>query len=448
MFNLIGFAEIDKSAIQVYNALLNATKCQNFGDIRNVTKSTVNTEIDLLCGGTPCNDFSAAGKQAGCTYTCTSCNHSYNPLQYSRRNRNNCQLCGKRVTSETQSALLLEYLRIVHDIKPKVFIWENVIAVAKYSKYKTTFNMFVNELQSYGYNTYIHHVNTTDYGIPQNRPRVFIIGILNIFDNQNVKLTNRGYRNISIADILQPTNEISDNLWLSAEANTDQDIINTIKNECTQRKVQKVFDNIGYIPTVFGLRNTADLQRFPCVTTNSNSPSGDGACIIKQNNRLRKITVQECFTLQGFTDEQFKIINSLNMSDRVLRRLSGNTITIDVLTALYRDLYATQPHLFSNNLKVLSTCSGIGAFELALQQFYNMYYKPTNITHTHAKYTIDNCLLQYNDTLSTTDICNILRCNNNTVHNILVRHNIPYTKHSNKVYVNKTDFIDYLNKAK
>lgn len=448
MFNLIGFSEIDKHAVQAYCKLLNVTNSQNFGDIKNITKNNVTVKIDLLVGGTPCTDFSSAGKQAGCAFTCTSCNHSYNPLLYSRRNRNNCPLCGKRITSETQSALLLEYLRTVKEIKPRMFIWENVAVVAKYSKYKTTFNLFISELKSYGYNVYIHYANTLDYGIPQNRPRVFIIGIQNIYDNQNVKLTNRGYRTLSITDILQPAHEINNKLWLSATGNTDQQIIDSIKNTCTKRKVQRVFDNIGYIPTVFGLRNTADLYHFPCVTTNSNSPSGDGACIIRQNNKLRKISVQECFALQGFIDEQYNTIKSLNLSDRTMRRLAGNTITIDVLTALYRDLYATQPHLFNNNLNVLSVCSGVGSFELALQKFYDDYYKPTNTPHTHDKYTIDNCLLQYPDELTTADICNILRCNNNTVHNILVRHNIPYTKHSNKVYVNKSDFINYLNKAK
>ena len=181
MFNIIGYSEIEPNAVTVYKALANATNCHNYGDIRNVTKNSVNAEIDLLVGGSPCQSFSSAGLGEGCAYTCNYCKYSYNPLQYSRRNRNNCPLCGKRIEEKTRSSLLMEYLRVVRETKPKLFIWENVLSVCTHKKYRTTFDLFVTELKSYGYNVYIHKTNALTYGIPQNRERVFLIGIQRFF---------------------------------------------------------------------------------------------------------------------------------------------------------------------------------------------------------------------------------------------------------------------------
>ncbi len=447
MFKIVGYSEIEPNAINAYKALANATNCHNYCDIRNVTKDSVNAEIDLLVGGTPCIDFSSAGLQKGCTYTCTSCNHSYNPLQYSQRNRYHCPLCGKRVTNITQSALLLEYLRIVKEIKPKLFVWENVAVVAKYSKYKTTFNLFIEELKSYGYNIYTHFANALDYGIPQNRERVFLIGIQRFFDTTVVNLTNEGYRNVTIADILQPAVEIQDNLWLSVIGDTDIDIINGIYNQCTKRKMQAIYAKIGYIPTVCGLRNTSDLKRIPCITTNSNSPSGDGAIVIKQNNRLRKISANECYRAMGFDDTMYNKIISLGLSDRVQRMLCGNSIVIDVLVSLFRDLYKSQPHLFTNNMRVLSVCSGIGAFEIALSEFYKTYYKYNTAPISTNKYTVDNCLLQYPDMIPTPDVCTILAVHRHTLQSLIERNELDRVVCKNKYYVPKSSLLSYLNRT-
>ena len=447
MFEIVGYSEIETNAVNVYKALANATNCHNYGDIRNVTKDSVNTEIDLLVGGSPCTDFSSAGLGAGCMYICTHCNHSFNPLTISRRNRNNCPRCGKRIEEKTRSSLLMEYLRVVKETKPKLFIWENVKSVATHKKYKSTYNLFISELKSYGYNVYTHFTNALDYGIPQNRERVFLIGIYRFYDTTVVNLSNRGYRNINIADILQPASEIQDNLWLSDIGATDIEIIQRIKNECTKSKVQRVYDKTGYLPLVFGLRNTADLHRIPCITTNSNSPSGDGAVIIKQNNRIRKISVKECFSAMGFSNDDYDKINALNLSDRIARQLAGNSIVIDVLVSLYHDLYQSQPHLFNDNMRVLSVCSGIGAFESALQQFYSTYYKYNNVPISANRYTVDNCLLQYDDLIPTIEVCNILQIHRHTLQALVESNKLDREVHKNKYYITKSSLLAYLNKA-
>ncbi len=445
MFKIVGYSEIEPNAINAYKALANATNCHNYGDIQNVTKYSVNTEIDLLVGGSPCTDFSSAGLGAGCMYICTHCNHSFNPLTISRRNRNNCPRCGKRIEEKTRSSLLMEYLRVVKETKPKLFIWENVLSVCTHKKYRTTFDLFVTELKSYGYNVYIHKTNALTYGIPQNRERVFLVGIQRFFDTTIVNLTNEGYRNVTINDILQPAVKIQDNLWLSDIGDTDIDIINGIYNQCTKRKMQAIYSKIGYIPTVCGLRNTSDLKRIPCITTNSNSPSGDGAVIIKQNNRIRKISVKECFSAMGFSNDDYDKINALNLSDRIVRQLAGNSIVIDVLVALYRDLYQSQPHLFSDNMQLLSVCSGIGAFEIALSKFYKNYYKYSNTLTPTAKYTINNCLLQYNDLIPTIEVCNILCTHRHTLHKLVINNKLDRVVVGNKFCISKASLIAFLN---
>ncbi len=446
MFEIVGFSEIEPNAIKAYQILYNVNNSQNFGDIINITKDSINTEIDLLVGGTPCQDFSSAGEGRGCVYTCNHCKYSYNPLQYSRRNRNHCPQCGKRIGNKTRSSLLMEYLRIVKEIRPKMFIWENVKSVATHKKYNLTYNLFIAELKSYGYNVYIQFTNALDYGIPQNRERVFLIGIQRLFDTNTINLTNIGYRNIAIDDILQSADEIQDNIWLSDKGNTDADIINSIYNPCTQRKIQAIYNKIGYIPTICGLRNTSDLKRIPCITTNSNSPSGDGAIILKQSNRIRKITALECWRAMGFSDNNYNTCISLGMSDRTMRTLAGNSIVIDVLVALYRDLYRSQPHLFSDNMHVLSVCSGIGAFETALSKFYNTYYKYTNLPISNEKYTINNCLLQYDDIILTTEVCNILGIHRHTLHSLICKNKLRQVCIKNKHYITKYSIIECLNR--
>lgn len=86
-YTILGFAEIDKNAVKAYCKLHNANISQNYGDICNITNSNVVQPIDLLVGGTPCQDFASLGARSGCLYSCTHCGYSYDPLTISVRNR-------------------------------------------------------------------------------------------------------------------------------------------------------------------------------------------------------------------------------------------------------------------------------------------------------------------------------------------------------------------------
>jgi DNA (cytosine-5)-methyltransferase 1 len=141
---VVDYVEIDKYAVKSYNAIHGT----NF-EPQDITQWDKDIEVDLIMHGSPCQDFSLAGKQAG----------------------------GDK-DSGTRSSLLYETVRIVEKIKPKYVIWENVKNVLS-QKHRHNFDNYLSEMEELGYTNYYQVLNAKDYGIPQNRERVFTISILN-----------------------------------------------------------------------------------------------------------------------------------------------------------------------------------------------------------------------------------------------------------------------------
>ena len=129
-----------------------------------------------------CQDFSVAGKQAGSKWKCQNCNSEYNPLTVHFSQRHKCPHCGSMNLDKTRSSLLVEWLRMIRSNKPKWGIYENVKNIIG-KQFINTFKMFLDELDEYGYNTYYKVLNAKDYGVPQNRERVYLIIILKELDN-------------------------------------------------------------------------------------------------------------------------------------------------------------------------------------------------------------------------------------------------------------------------
>lgn len=178
---VVGFSEIDKYAIQCYeqNHYEYNGKCENCGEIKDgvkyrkeysefqcglcfngedeimgygdCTKIDPNDlpDFDLLTGGTPCQDFSVAGK-------------------------------GKGIFNEdgtiTRSGLLFDFVRILKAKKPKYILWENVKGILT-KKHREAFIMFLKLLGDAGYNIDFRLFNSKEHGIPQNRERVFVYGV-------------------------------------------------------------------------------------------------------------------------------------------------------------------------------------------------------------------------------------------------------------------------------
>ena len=143
--------DIDKYAIQAYNAIHGET--ENLGNISLIDESKfVRDQWDLVTYSSPCQDFSFAGLQAG----------------------------GEK-GSGTRSSLLWEVEKIVKQVHPKYLLMENVKALVS-KKFLSCFEKWIETLNSYGYKTYWKVLNAKNYGIPQNRERVFAVSIRNDID--------------------------------------------------------------------------------------------------------------------------------------------------------------------------------------------------------------------------------------------------------------------------
>lgn len=141
-YEIADYVEIDKYAVKSFNAIHNT----NF-EPQDITTWDKDIEVDLIMHGSPCQDFSLAGKQAG----------------------------GDK-NSGTRSSLMYETIRIVEKLKPKYVIWENVKNLLS-KKHRHNFDAYLQTMEQLGYVNYYQVLNAKDYGIPQNRERVFTISI-------------------------------------------------------------------------------------------------------------------------------------------------------------------------------------------------------------------------------------------------------------------------------
>ena len=144
---VVDAVEIDKYAVKSFNAVHGT----NF-EPQDITKWDKDIDVDLIMHGSPCQDFSVAGKQAG----------------------------GDE-GSGTRSSLMYETIRIVTKLKPKYVIWENVKNLLS-KKHYHNFAAYIEQMQSLGYTSYYQVLNAKDYGVPQNRERVFTVSIRNDID--------------------------------------------------------------------------------------------------------------------------------------------------------------------------------------------------------------------------------------------------------------------------
>lgn len=186
-YELVGWSEIEKNAIKAHDAIYPQWADRNYGDISKIDWSVV-PDFDLFTYSSPCQDFSQAGKQAG----------------------------GEK-GSGTRSSLLWECERAIAAKKPKYLVMENVAALVS-GKFIRLFNKWQLTLESYGYKNYTQVLNAKDYGVPQNRARVFMVSIREdivesvggiFYFPPKQKLTKR------LADMLEP--KVKKRYYLSAK---------------------------------------------------------------------------------------------------------------------------------------------------------------------------------------------------------------------------------------
>ena len=200
-WKLVNFCEFDKYATSSYCAIHNENESKNLGDITKVDETKLEP-FNMICGGSPCQDFSVAGKQKGSVWTCKDCGHEYNPLTVHWSERDKCPCCGSNNIEKTRSSLLVEYLRVIRANKPNFGMYENVKNIVG-KQFKDTFKMFTDELDEYGYNVYWKVLNAKDYGIPQNRERVYLIFIKKELENGKFTYPEPFDNGMRLKDVLE-----------------------------------------------------------------------------------------------------------------------------------------------------------------------------------------------------------------------------------------------------
>ena len=210
----MNFCECDKFAIKSYCAIHGVDESLNLGDITKVDETKLK-DFSMICGGSPCQDFSVAGKQKGSILTCKDCGHKYNPLTVHWSERDKCPECGSRDIEKTRSSLLVEYLRVIRANKPNFGMYENVKNIVGKKFNNTTFKLFEDELHEYGYNTYWKVLNAKHYGVPQNRERLYLLFIKKELDNGKFKFPEGFDNGIRLRDVLE--DEVEEKYYISQD---------------------------------------------------------------------------------------------------------------------------------------------------------------------------------------------------------------------------------------
>ena len=292
-YEVVGISEIDKFAIKSYEAIHG--KVHNFGDISKIEELPY---CDLLTYSFPCTDLSVAGQQKG-------------------------------INKDTRSGLLLEVERLLLKAKengtlPKYLLLENVKNLVG-KKFIKDFERWLSFLNSLGYYSNWEVLNAKDYGIPQNRERVFVVSSL---DNIHYVFPKKQELKIKMKDLLE--DHVPEKYYLSEKY---------LKSfsDMTSSSWQENNFVVNINPSGRGMNgNVYGTNLSPTLTTNK----GEGIKILQNEDyRIRKLTPLECWRLMGFSDNDYYAAKSIGTSNAQLYKQAGNSIVVTVLEAIFRQLF-------------------------------------------------------------------------------------------------------------
>lgn len=185
-WNLVNFCEFDPYATKSYCAIHNVDESLNLGDITKVDENELD-DFNMMTWGFPCTDISVAGKQKGFI---------------------------DEDGEKTRSGMYYEGIRILRKKKPALSIIENVKNLTG-KRFKNEFDMVLSDLDNAGYNSYYKVLNAKNYGIPQNRERVFIVSIRKDLDNGKFRFPKPFDNGLRLKDLLE--DEVDEKFYISDE---------------------------------------------------------------------------------------------------------------------------------------------------------------------------------------------------------------------------------------
>ena len=361
---VVAISEIDKYAIKAYEAIHGPTL--NLGDISKIDVNDI-PQHDLFTYSFPCQDLSVAGKQKG-------------------------------LGEGTRSGLLYECEKVIEHCRPKYLLLENVKNLVG-KKFKADFDKWLEYLEGLGYTNYWKVLNAKNYGVPQNRERVFVVSILG--EHEPFEWPTPIPLDKCIADILE--GQVDDKYYLSEEiqkrfkiTNQNKNILGTTKPnfrtigqrdlvynkegimgslvatdykqpkqiaEINQvgmldikgnEQVRRVYGDNGISPTLNTMqggnrqpkiiceqRCDEGLRFFKdniCGTIRTINSGGDKR-VIEEGFKIRKVTPRECFRLMGLHDDDIDKIQATGISNTQQYKMAGNSIVVDVLEAIFKNLF-------------------------------------------------------------------------------------------------------------
>ena len=339
----------DKFVKESYFANYKIEENQWFNDVRTFYSGTFKDKIDLLVGGAPCQSFSMVGKR-------------------------------KNLIDDTRGTLFYDFARVVNECKPKVFIFENVAGLKNHDK-KRTWSTIKKVFESLDYKCFNEILNGRDYGIPQNRKRLFLIGFkdkatdfefpsqielkhsmqdfLEDYTDSKYYLKEKGVKFVtSTKNRKKRYTQINGEIMLCQKANQqfnwhgdfvyddnskkgfDEFLFDVRKVEekyYLSDKVKKYVLAGGTKNFKTGTKTDLDVARPLLTTMHKMHRAGVDNYVTHYKGKIRKLTPRECLRLMGFTDD-FKI----TVSDTQIYRQSGNSIIVDVLIALLKQMDITR----------------------------------------------------------------------------------------------------------
>lgn len=311
-------------------------------DVRFIDGNQYRGKVDLFVGGSPCQSFSMVGKRGG--------------------------------FEDTRGTLFYEYARLIKEIQPEVFIYENVKGVISHDK-GNTWTIMQNVFDQLGYTWQSTVLNAKHYGIPQNRERLFVVGFLNKAHGHNFSFPTPIELTSVMADYLE--NNVAEKYYLGkkgidfvineknlnkqyTQINGDIAVcqkanqqfnwhgdfrfepIDSIEGKEIEEKYFLSEKVVNYV-MASGTKNfysrpeiDLDIAR-PLLSTMHKMHRAGVDNYVTTQGRIRKLTPRECLRLMGFCDS-FDIV----VSDTQIYRQSGNSIVVNVLMNILISIFKSQ----------------------------------------------------------------------------------------------------------
>lgn len=278
-------------------------------DIRFLDGKKYSNQVDILVGGSPCQSFSTYGKKLG--------------------------------LNDTRGTLFYDYARIIQEIQPKVFIYENVKNLRTRDEGKT-WDVMKQVWKSLDYILEDKILNAKEYGTPQNRQRLFLVGIRkDVIGNIKYKFPTKQDLTISALDLLEELGTVDEKYYLGQKG--FEWVTNPKKNKNKTRVVKAIVgcQTANQQDNWIGDLVVEEVQ--PRFENHDRIYVGDYK---GKRSVARKMTPDECLRLMGFGPFNHVV------SDKELYRQSGNSIVVSVMRAL---LESVLPFLGNENSSLVPT---------------------------------------------------------------------------------------------